>query len=243
LSETWLINCWNRRLSLTIQCYWCNIQATYMRLCKVNGENNIGFFVSWIIVRWKVKGHRQWKIWSLEDLSYRLFAAWQLFHTHACSDVVFYNVRGGVQNFPDWCRHLHSSCGSVKHWWMLGLPCLVSQCAKLHVAGWTWAVFTHICLESWKSPQVTYTTPNKCVWKLPTLTQLHATWHTDSLDMVVLPSTGALRYHNCCIDGGTSLEDFGYHLVYLATFMSIILFLFFKDCVKFFLPTAFTLTV
>ena len=40
-----------------------------------------------------------------------------------------------------------------------------------------------------------------------------ATWHTDSLNMVVLPSTGASRYHNCCIDGGTSPENFGYHLV------------------------------
>jgi hypothetical protein len=29
---------------------------------------------------------------------------------------------------------------------MLGLPCLVSQCAKLHVAGWTWAVFTLVYL-------------------------------------------------------------------------------------------------
>jgi hypothetical protein len=65
----------------------------------------------------------------------------------------------------------------------------------------------------WKSPQVMYTTPNKCVWKLPTSTQLRATWHTDSLDMVVLPSTGASHYHNCCIDGGTSPEYFGYHLV------------------------------
>jgi hypothetical protein len=45
-----------------------------------------------------------------------------------------------------------------------------------------------------------YTTPNKRVWKLPTSTQLLATWHTDSLDMVVLPSTGASCYHNCCID-------------------------------------------
>ena len=45
-------------------------------------------------------------------------------------------------------------------------------------------------------------------------TQLRATWHTDSLDLVVLPSTGALRYHNCCIDGSTSPENFGYHLVY-----------------------------
>jgi hypothetical protein len=31
--------------------------------------------------------------------------------------------------------------------------------------------------------------------------------------MVVLPSTGGSRYQNCCIDGGTSLENFGYHLV------------------------------
>ena len=31
----------------------------------------------------------------------------------------------------------------------------------------------------------------------------------DLLDVVVLPSTGDLRYHNCCIDGGTSLKNFG----------------------------------
>ena len=45
-------------------------------------------------------------------------------------------------------------------------------------------------------------------------TQLHATWHTDSLDMVVLPSTSASRY-NYCVDGGTSPENFGYHLVHM----------------------------
>jgi hypothetical protein len=49
----------------------------------------------------------------------------------------------------------------------------------------------------------------KRVRKLPTSTQLRATWHTDSLYMVVPPSTGASRYHNCCIDGGTSPEYFG----------------------------------
>jgi hypothetical protein len=53
----------------------------------------------------------------------------------------------------------------------------------------------------------------KRVWKLPTSTQLDATWHTDSLDMVVLPSTSSSRYHNCCIDGRTSPEYFGYTLV------------------------------
>jgi hypothetical protein len=126
---------------------------------------------------------------------------------------------------------------------MVGLQCLMSQCAKLHVAGWTWAVFTRVCLESctwpmaiftidqrkeqrvfgatrfsflWsivKIAKVTYTTPNKRVRKLPTFTQLRATWHTDSLDMVVLPSTCASRCHNCCIDGDTSPKNFGYHLV------------------------------
>jgi hypothetical protein len=29
-----------------------------------------------------------------------------------------------------------------------GLPCLMSQCAKLHVAGWTSAVFTRVYMES-----------------------------------------------------------------------------------------------
>jgi hypothetical protein len=55
----------------------------------------------------------------------------------------------------------------------------------------------------------------KHVYKLPTFTQLRATWHTDSLDMVVLPSTGTSRYHNWCIDGGISPEYFGYTLVHL----------------------------
>jgi hypothetical protein len=54
----------------------------------------------------------------------------------------------------------------------------------------------------------------KHMWKLPTSTQLRATWHADSLDMVVLPSTCTSRCHNCCIDGGTSPEYFGYTLVY-----------------------------
>jgi hypothetical protein len=43
---------------------------------------------------------------------------------------------------------------------------------------------------------------------MPTYTQLRANWHTDSLDMLVLPSTGASRYHNCCIDGGNRPEYF-----------------------------------
>jgi hypothetical protein len=58
-----------------------------------------------------------------------------------------------------------------------------------------------------------YTTPNKSVCKLPSSTQLRATWHSDSLDVVVLLTTGASRYHNCCIDGSASPEYFGYILV------------------------------
>jgi hypothetical protein len=40
---------------------------------------------------------------------------------------------------------------------MVGLPCLVIQCAKFHVAGWTWAVFTHVYLESCTWPVVIFT--------------------------------------------------------------------------------------
>jgi hypothetical protein len=58
-----------------------------------------------------------------------------------------------------------------------------------------------------------YTIPNKRVWKLPTFTQLCASWHTVSLEMVALPSTSASRYHNCCIDGGVSPEYFGCTLI------------------------------
>jgi hypothetical protein len=65
------------------------------------------------------------------------------------------------------------------------------------------------------TPQVTFTTTNKRVWKLPTSTQPRATWHTDSLKMVVLSSAGASRYHICCIDVGTCPEYFGYTLVYV----------------------------
>jgi hypothetical protein len=52
--------------------------------------------------------------------------------------------RGSIQNIQDWCRHLYISCSSAKHREMVGLQGLVNQCAKLHVAGWTWAVFTEV---------------------------------------------------------------------------------------------------
>jgi hypothetical protein len=44
-----------------------------------------------------------------------------------------------------------------------------------------------------KISTITYTTPNKRLWKLFTSTQLRATWHTDSLDRLVLPSSGVSR--------------------------------------------------
>jgi hypothetical protein len=53
----------------------------------------------------------------------------------------------------------------------------------------------------------------KRIYKMPTSTQLRATWYNDSLAIVVLPSTGASRYNNCCIGGGTSAKYFGYTLV------------------------------
>jgi hypothetical protein len=77
---------------------------------------------------------------------------------------------------------------------MTAILCIARNCldALTHTfCSFLWSIM--------KIPQVTCTTPNKCIWKLPTSTQLHATWHTDSLYMVALPFTGALRYHNCCI--------------------------------------------
>jgi hypothetical protein len=52
---------------------------------------------------------------------------------------------------------------------------------------------------------------HKRVWKLPTSTQLRATWRTDSLDIVVLPSNVASRYRNWCVDDGTSPEYMDTH--------------------------------
>jgi hypothetical protein len=57
------------------------------------------------------------------------------------------------------------------------------------------------------------TTKRLC--KLPMSTQLRATWHIDSLDMVVPLYASVSRYHNYCIDGGTSPEYFEYTLVYV----------------------------
>ena len=65
--------------------------------------------------------------------------------------------RGTIQNIPDWCRHVYSSCGSAKHLYMAGLPCPVSQRAKLHVGGWLWAVFTRVYLESCRWPVAIFT--------------------------------------------------------------------------------------
>jgi hypothetical protein len=51
------------------------------------------------------------------------------------------------------------------------------------------------------------------MWKLPTSTQLRATWHTVSLDMVVLPCISDSLYNNYCIGSGTSPEYFRYTLI------------------------------
>ena len=45
-----------------------------------------------------------------------------------------------MQNISVWCHHVYSSCVSAKQRWMARLPCLASQCAKLHVVGWKRAV-------------------------------------------------------------------------------------------------------
>jgi hypothetical protein len=94
---------------------------------------------------------------------------------------------------------------------------------------WVKALFLSL-IHRENRKQFTYMTPNKRVRKLPTSTQPRETWHTDSLDMVVLPSNGASRYHKCCVDGGSSSEYFGltsYYTIYkYIFFLSVVLTLF-----------------
>jgi hypothetical protein len=56
---------------------------------------------------------------------------------HCRFDAAF-NVRCGIQNIPDWCRHLYSSCGSAKH---------RSQQAKLWIPGSN-ATFCGDCMKT-----------------------------------------------------------------------------------------------
>ena len=51
------------------------------------------------------------------------------------------------------------------------------------------------------------TTPNKRVWKLSTSTQLSATWHTDSLDMVVQPCATDHALTQGCTNPGSQQAE------------------------------------
>jgi len=42
--------------------------------------------------------------------------------------------------------------------------------------------------------------------------------------MLVLPSTAAWRLHNCCADGGTSLETFGSTIVAITALYQHVIF-------------------
>jgi hypothetical protein len=105
------------------------------------------------------------------------------------------------------------------------LKCRTHRHLNTHAHTYTHARIIHTYIHAYEGVSrnsgteaiTKYTTPNKRVWKLPTSAQLRATWHTDSLDMVVLPSIGASRYHKCCVDDGTSPEYFRCTLVHTNT--------------------------
>jgi hypothetical protein len=54
---------------------------------------------------------------------------------------------------------------------------------------------------------------NKRTVTFSTCTQLREMLYPDSEGMLVLSSTVASCYYNCCIDSSTSSENFGYSLV------------------------------
>jgi hypothetical protein len=88
--------------------------------------------VTWRAARWTVSQNTHATQQSAKPIIFRFVKVRQ----HA--------IRGWIPNIPDRCRHLCSSCGSAKQRYMVALPCLVSQYAELHVAGWTWAVLTRV---------------------------------------------------------------------------------------------------
>jgi hypothetical protein len=110
------------------------------------------------------------------------------------------------------CRVLIMAVKMVSSNMQIRQPCHVVTCRYLHmkvtgIISFTYffsgiALETHFTFVNYESISKIFRTDavksnknkNKRVWKLPTSTQLRATWHTDSLDMVVLPSTGASRY-------------------------------------------------
>jgi hypothetical protein len=53
--------------------------------------------------------------------------------------------------------------------------------------------------------------------KISLSSQLYDILYTDSQDMLILSSTIALRYYNCCTDGSTSHGNYGYPLYIIST--------------------------
>jgi hypothetical protein len=105
--------------------------------------------------------------------------------------------------------HVHTAALSV---WCVMFSCSKYSCLMNTTIGYLLPLL--LCydgvLKIFRNHAVKITNlTTKRGWKLPTSTQPLATWHTDSLDIVVLLSAGSSRY-NCCIDGGTSPEYFGY---------------------------------
>jgi hypothetical protein len=72
-----------------------------------------------------------------------------------------------------------------------------------------------------KPHQARCTTPNKRTYKISTSTQLRKILYTDSKDMLILSSTVASRYYNCCTDGSFSPGNYGYPIVLQKTRTSL----------------------
>ena len=126
--------------------------------------------------------------------------------------------RGTIQNIPDWCRHVYSSCGSAKHLYMAGLPCPVSQRAKLHVGGWLWAVFTRVYLESCRWSVAIFTMDQTkeqrvcikfCASLGKSATETHTTIQQAFGDKS-LSCTQVFQWHTRFKTGRTSVDDDGH---------------------------------
>ena len=124
-------------------------------------------------------------------------------------------IHGLIQNFPDWCCHLHSNCVSAKHRQMVGQPCLASLIAKFHIGGMKWAVFTRFYLESCRWPVAIFTMDQRkerrvCITFCANLGKSA----TVTLEMIQqgfgdqsLSRTQVFQWHARFKTGGTSVDD------------------------------------
>jgi hypothetical protein len=104
--------------------------------------------------------------------------------------------------------------GEYGRWGMTAIFCFVRNCC-LRAELWDGA------LSWWISQVCSRQSPGR---RLPTFSCSRRKTSQWNPEFTVWPvGTGASHYHNCCIDGGSSPETFGYHLVLWSEYKVVVM--------------------